>query len=66
MGKVIRFFIVLCIILPKKSSVKIGDLNERLEQFEACNIRVTAKYKTIDFELFCTPLMLLDTHYKKD
>jgi len=43
----------------------IVGLGERLEHFEHCNIRITATFKSLEFESFPVPVALVDTKNRK-
>jgi len=47
------------------SKIVLG-LNERLEQFDLCDIRITAELGSTDFESFQVPVTLIDVELRKN
>jgi len=44
----------------------LPDLNQRLDGFQMCNIRITAQFNTTDFDPLVVPTSLLDSKYRKN
>jgi len=68
MAKLIHVLVVILAALTnyksKCESVIVG-LQKRLEEFQICNIRITAEFDEIDFEPFPMPLALMDPATRK-
>jgi len=71
MNKQTKIVSALLVIILKRihdfhsqCSVFLEGLNERLEQFETCNIRIRAVFGSIEFESFTVPVVLLDAEKK--
>jgi len=57
------FGIIICstnVCLAYRPGAIVSGLNERLDQFKWCTIRVTADFKTTDFEGFQVPSVIID------
>jgi len=62
MDKLVILYLILPILHTVGAFGKIEQLNDRLEQFEACNIRITARFRNLDIEPFFVTLALLDAN----
>jgi len=65
---IIAFVLILHLHLnfTECSYFSIAGLEQRLEQFEACNTRITAKFNNMELEAFSVPLTLLDVENRKN
>jgi len=64
--KTFWLFLIFRICQAQQSTNFMVGLNERLQVFEICNIRLTAEFGTSDIELIFVPVTLVDIKVRSE